>query len=732
MALGVARHEPYVLRLAALGFLSAAALLAMDYLFKSTVARVMPRGELGTFFGTYYALLNAVSLAMQLLAAGPLIRRLGVVAALMILPGLLLTFGVAAVLSGAALWAVLLIKSSDGALRHSIQRVASELIQMPLSKELQERVKSFVDGPLARVAQALAAGALLAITSLHGRGERWVALLGSVLALLWLLTAVSLKKPYLQRFREALARPGFDHQGMLRELDVDAVEAVLEALSSPDPTRVLGAMELLRDKGRVRLIPALVLLHQDEEVLAAALAILSATDRTDWLVYGERLSAHPSEAVRAAALRALSLRGRHAVLERGLLDPSAAVRAHATFWLVTREEVAEPLQDARVLALTQLGGEERTVAELALLSAIQDAPNPRWTEVVLVLSRTPDARAFEQVALAMAELKDPRFMPILIPRLGTRDGRGAVREALVALGEAPLDALELELNNPATPKRVRVHIPRTISAFGTQRAADILVEQLAHAEQQGLVRYKALRGLGRLVATARVRVDEKRIDPRIRENLVEHLRVLAIRAALKEPARDSQPSGVPARAGSRPPVFEANQGAERSLRLVLGLLDDKLEQSLERAFRLLQIRHKNEDIRGVYFAFKSDDRRRRAHALEFLGVLSATWQTDSVSREVRELLLIITDDLSDAERSARAARFLLFRPRTYAEALSALLNDADEAIAAFAAYHALEVGSFDLTRQVAEALRERPSLNRASGAQTLFPAPLELELGHAT
>lgn len=720
-AMTLVRSEPYVLRLAGLAVLSSATLLSMDYLFKSSAARSLPAHELGTFFGSYYAALNAASLAMQLFVAGPLIRRIGVVPALAVLPALQLGLGVLAGLGGAAFGGVLLVKSSDGALRHSLNRVSSELIQMPLASSVQERVKPFVDGLVPRIAQAATAGLLLLLSDAAGSTERTVLWVGVGLALVWLVLAISLRTPYLQRFRDALARPDFDHSAVPQDLDVDSVEAVLEALSSQDEARAISAMELLRDKGRVRLIPTLVLRHENERVLTSALTILAASDRDDWLRQGERLLEHESEAVRAAALRALSLHGRHDALERGLGDPSPTVRALAAFWLVTLEQVAAPLLDPRIGDLLLLPAPERRAAELALLAAIQDTPHARWTELLLVLSDTPDARLFEQVALAMSEIKDLRFVNILIPRLATRDGRGAVREALCALGEPALDALELKLADPRTPERVRVHIPRTIAAFKNQRAADILLAQLGSPERSGLVRYKALRGLGRIVAETRVRVDPQVVDSRMRENLLEDLRITAIRAAL-DAGREQALTGHTSSNGN-------GSDAERSLRLVLGLLDNKRQQSLERAFRLLQLRHKSEDMRSVYFALVADDRRLRAHALEFLDVLTSSWNNDPASRELREMLLMVADDLTDAERAVRAARFLSFRPRSYAEALRALLGDQDEGIAAFAAFHALALGSSELEQQVAEALRERPNLNRLSGAASLFPAPLEL--GHA-
>jgi ATP:ADP antiporter, AAA family len=694
-------QQSYVRRLAALVSVSSATLLTTDYLFKASVTEHVPTEQLGTFFAGYYALLNTASLLAQLFISGPLIRRVGVVPALAVLPALLFVGGSVTVFAGVSLGLVLVLKASDGTLRYSVHRVASELAEMPLAPHIQEQTKAFVDGVLPRVVQAITAGVLLALSMSGAGAGRVAALVATVLALLWIVVVIGLRTPYLQRLREALAKPTFDAGHWLTELDLDSVEALLESLSSTDPQRVLGALDLLADKKRVRLIPALVLYHQDEDVIRRALEIFGSSTRDDWLPHAERLLENASPTIRAATIQALSRHGRHMALERGLGDPSPLVRAYALFWTLTRAELEEPLSDPRLRALLALQADAGKEAQGALLGAIAAAPHPRWTELLLELGRQ-GSPAFEQLALAMAQLKDPRFVPLLLPRLGMREGRGAVREALAQLGEPALRALAA-VDDPATPQRVCAHIPRTVSYFRSQAAADLLVDWL-DSDRPGSLRYKALRGLGRLVADQGVKVDRARIDHQLRVNLVEHLRLLSIRRPL----------------ATRP---EAVRGA-RSLRLVIGLIDDKLEQSLERAFRLLQIRHRHEDIRNVYFACQSKERVRRAHALEFLDVLTTARAGDVSGQQVRQLLLLAVDDLSVTERLERARAFVPSQPDSYAAALELLVSDRDESLAAFAAYHALEVGSAELSGAVAEALRERPSLTRGSGTTTLFPAVL--------
>jgi AAA family ATP:ADP antiporter len=461
---------------------------------------------------------------------------------------------------------------------------------------------------------------------------------------------------------------------------------VMEALSSREPSRVVGALDLLAERRRARLIPGLILYHEAEEVLLRALEVVPAADRSDWVPLTERLLAHPSDLVRVAAVRALARHHPEAV-RRAQSDPSAAVRAHATFCRLQAEDAIEPLQDLGLVGLLSLGGEEGRAARIALLDAIRDSGDGRWTETLLSMSASADPAIVPHAAMAMQRVQSPRFIPFLVKQLAVREGRGTVREAIVQHGDAAFDELERVMRDPRSDPRVRLHIPRTISRFGNQRAADLLSELLTK-EPSGMVRYKVLRGLGRLVAENRVTIDAKQIGQQTRKNLVEYLRLLSLEL----------PITAELRRGGR----GAGSGS-----LVVGLLDDKMRQSLERAFRLLQILHKNEDIRSVHLALGSKDRRVRANAVEFLDALAQSPDTPEGSREIMRL---IADEMTSAERVARATPFIPRPPSSYQSALRRLLREKDASLAALAAYHALELEHDALREDVDAAVRERPAL----------------------
>lgn len=683
-SLALFKQHRYLPLIAALSIVSTAALLLTDYLFKSVAANQIPAAELGSFFARYYTALNAAALLAQLFLSGALVRRFGVVAAFAVLPVLLASGALTVALGGAVFMVVLLTKGADGTLRHSLHRIVSELLWMPLSEEVRAQSKALVDTVVVRMTQAAAAALILLLASRGFDSPRVLGGVIAVLALGWLALAMAARPRYLDLFRQSLQRGSFTSE---LTLDLPSVEVVVEALSSPEPARAIAAIELLAGNGRAGLIPALILYHESEQVLMEALRVLPSRERKDWVPLAKRLLSHESEAVRVAAMRALADAGITSDLSDRLYDISPGVRGHAAFLIAHDDFRQPPLEHPAVRDILELQGAAGVRGKVGLLQSIHARGDARWTDVVLTLAEDCDEKVALALVPAMGVLNDVRFIPFLVRRLALREGRELVRSALVGLGAPALDELERLLESPTTDPRTRRHLPRTISRFAEQRAADILTARLEH-ETSGLVRYKILRGLGRLVMEAPVNVGRGAMERQVHQNLLEHVRLLALGARVEE--------------GLSPPP----EGGEASGRLLGGLLRDKCKQALERAFRFLQIAHRHEDIHAVSRAVGSSDRRVRAQALEFLDNLVL----DSTVPQNRQLLALVIDDLSPAERLARGSALLANPPRSHDEAMLRMLEDEDEVLSAVAAYHALHLDNPDLAQVVDALSLERPHL----------------------
>ena len=684
--LALAREYPYIRWLAALTALSTAAVLGTDYLFKAEAARRLPAAELGAYFARSYAVFNVAAFVVQVLLAGPLVRRAGVVRALAVMPSLLL-LGSAGVLVAGVPSAVLVTKGVDGSLRHSLHRLTLELLGLPFVSRVRARIKPILEGALPRAVQATMAGVIFFLATIRHGSLRELAALVAALTLAWLLVAIAIRGPHLDMWRRALSTGGLDAD-LIPDLDARIVSAMVQDLASRDPARVIAAMDVLVENRHETAIPGSVLQHESEAVRTRALDVMARTKRAEWTPLAERLLREGSpEEMRIAAVRALAACEALGALEACLLDESPAVRAHAAVALARSSPDREAVIAPRIREILASTGEPGRAGRLALLDAIRDTGDRRFVDVLLAITQPGDAEVMERAVLAMASVRDPRFIPALVRRLHVRSGRMSVRDALVDLGEPAQAALERALRDEATEPAIRLHIPRTLSRFGNQRAADFLTEQLA-TDPSRLVRYKVLRGLGRLVASTAVDVNGAAIWIEMHKNLVEHLGLLARWVPLDV----------------HPETRERECG-----KLLIGLLDDKLRQSLERAFRLLQIIYRQEDIHGVYSKLHTSDRRGRSNALEFLDALTSGVGSEH-ERETRDLLKLAVDDLPPQEKVRRAAAHVPDAPGAREIALGILVRDRDAWLAALAVHHALELDLPDLRAEAESALHDRPSL----------------------
>lgn len=682
----ILRTHRYVALVATLLLVSVAAVLLADYLFKSSAAAKLGPAALGTFLGTYYAVQNAVALVVQVFLTGAIVRRIGVTSALLIFPVLLLLGGVGALATGAFAMA-LVVKGTDGALRHSLHRVTMELLLLPLGSDVRDRAKRLLETVFGRGAQALAAIVIVVLASMGLATVTTLAALVVALAALWFAVAILLRAPYLDLFRRALARG--ELSGDEQELDLPAVGALLESLSSVDEPTVLAAIDLLDTKGRRKLLPALILYHESPVVLNRALVVFAKEPRRDFVPLAERLLGVRDAGVRASAVRALAVTGRRAAAESALHDDDPRVRGTAAFFLANAEQ---PEEHAAILAILHAADDDGTRARAALLDVIAEHGEGHWRAVVERLVSEAGVMRLAEVGAAdsIRRTGASACLPLLVSLLRKRGAREAARKAITSFGSDGETLLVRTLEDPNQPIASRREVPLTLAEFGTQSAADLLMKHLE--EKDAILSHRVLRALGRLSAEAKARGARLHFDREVCERLVEenlraYLAVLDVRLALEDTSALAIEDGV-------------------SLSLTEGLLADRAVALLERAFRFLQLANRNEDIRPVFDAVVGGDRRARATAMEFLDALTLRELT------IRELLRVVADDLELHERvrRGRAARGLPAELPSAEETLRRLIVDEEPLLAALAVACARSAGSKELERVVDEARVNRPEV----------------------
>lgn len=657
------RNDPYIKALGGLVLVSTVALTLADYVFKSTVAHTVEPARLGTFFATFYMVLNVLALVAQLVLAGWLLRVLGLHRTLWVLPAFVF-LGAAGVALGGGLLAALLLKGADGTLRYSVHRTGTELLFVPLPDSLRSRAKPVIDVVGQRGGQAVASLLILAEIT-QNRGNIVLAVAAAALCVVWIAWAADLKGHYLNLFRSALREGALRARVDLPALDLGSLETLFTALNSRDDAEVMGAMELLAAGGRTRLIPALVLFHPSREVVLRALEAFTTAGRTDFVSVADRLLGHEDPQVRAAALRAHNaVKADEAVLRAHASDPDPLVRATALVGLVA----GGWMTDESEAALDELMKSPTAAGRTSLAAAIhaQRAAVPAFEPLLLRLAEDPHEGVQTEAATAMGVFRLPSFVPALLPMLASPDLRSVARAALVSIGEPALTALTEAMGDRHLPHEIRSHVPRTISRFPAEQAGPLLLTQLV-AEEDGMVRYKILRGLGRLAAENPHLVLDGEVLRSGTERTLEavfrlvHWRTVLARGAAEDPRR-------------------ATPGHE----LLVELLRDKEAHAVERLFRLLGLQYRGEDFEKIYRGLRSSSAKVKAGSRELLENL--------IKGPLREPVLALVDDVPDTQRLARAASVFGAAPLGYDDLLARLIEEPGETVRCLAVYHVGELG----------------------------------------
>jgi ATP/ADP translocase/HEAT repeat protein len=658
----IATENHYVRRLALVLLLSSVTATFGDFIFKTLVADHLPGWRMSAFLATTYFSINAVALVLLWLGVTPFIRVVGVAGGLALQPLLLVGGGLGIVISG-GLAAAVALRACDGTLRWSLSKTATELLFVPLPGRVRNAVKALSDIVAHRGGQTLASLFILALLS-TSNPPRWVGVAIVITAVGWIATALALRAPYLNLFRTALAEGTIQTRLDFPDLDVASLETLIAALSSPDDTRVMAALDLLHEKKRTHLVPALVLYHPSADIAVHALELFTEARRQDAVPLTTRLLSHPDPSVRVAALRLrTAIAPDAAVLEQArasgceVVAASAIVALAAHGWMPPDEAMGE---------LTRRLDAGGNGVALGVAQTLIHHPAPAFRVLLTRLAHDDDPQTRCAAVRAIGAAGDASLAPLLIDGLGDRIAREAAREALLALGEPALDHLQRALSDPNLPRATRAHVPRTISRFSGQRPADMLLAHLL-IETEGMVRYKILRGLGRMVARdPDLSLDPKVIDQIAAAHLTGIFQLLHWRVAL---------DGV---------VQERPQWQTTGAQLIAALLENKEALATERLFRVLGLRYRNEDLAQIYSGLRGDDPTTRSSSHELLEQM--------LSGAERTAVLGLVDDLPDSERLAAGAEFYQAEPLT-AEALVDTLRQARSvSLSSLAAFYATQIG----------------------------------------
>jgi AAA family ATP:ADP antiporter len=485
-------------------------------------------------------------------------------------------------------------------------------------------------------------------------------------------------------FRSSIEKHHLEPVEMKRETgDPAAIETLLEELGSLDSQRVLYAIDLLDSLEKQNLITPLLLHHESPDVRARALRAIRSV-RPDlverWLPSIERSLKDESPDVRAAAVAALAdLRKEQASdLMRPYLDdadPRMAAAAAVALAGSAKEE--------------DLGAAESTLKRLAsdyresAVSARKDAARaiaqirvPRFRELLIPLMYDSHPEVAKEAICSSGTLgtSDYLFVPTLVSLLRNRQLKNASRQVLVGYGEGVVDTLAYFFKDPEEDTWVRRHIPGTLALIPCQKSVDVLLEALE--DEDGFLRYKAVAALERIHREhPELSVASQPVDRLVLHEGLRYFRYLSLHYNLLE------------------------KGGLEKDSLVALALEEKLERTLDRIYRLLGLVYPWKDVTAARWAIERGDSRTRASALEFMDNL--------LTGASRNRIMPVIEDMPTEEKVRKGNVLLKTRVRDVEETLARLIYDEDPVVAASSIDLIRDMGLWSLAEDLEQALEFR-------------------------
>lgn len=489
--------QPYVRVLAAMILLIFVALTLGDYQFKMIARQNFTEDALARFFSLFYAGAGTVGLLIQLFATPRILKGLGVLWAMAVLPlcfagsaGLLLATG--------SLAAVCMMKFSDNGLQFTIHETVMQVLYVPFAPAVKARTRALLDTAVKPLSYGLGGAALLLLTRLEMPVVKmaWVSL---PIVLLWIALLPKVRQLYLRSLEASIAGlAGAFETDSDFVLDSESRKVLVHALTSPDPSQILHALERLagEDGPEIRAGERALLGHPSPKIREHALQRIAERNDEMALPAVKRGLSDLDPAVQAAAVRAACALGREEALEAvaPLLDSEVvSVRVASAAGLISFGGIeGAVLGGGRLQSLME---SEATASRVEAAEILRRVGPPGYRPLKRLLADTePSVRG--AALRAAATTADPRLVPLLVEALATEKGRKRAARALAAVGPAAVDPLIALVKMATAPREVKLAVPRILRMIRDKSAYDGLLLLPPPADPQ--VRLRVWAALGQL------------------------------------------------------------------------------------------------------------------------------------------------------------------------------------------------------------------------------------------
>ena len=434
---------------------------------------------MGRFMGTY---LNLTEFIFQFFLTGLIVGRFGVGGTMQVMP---IAVGLSSL--GTVFMPTLATASiarlTEAATRYSLNRTGIELLYMPLSVDLRNRVKAFIDIFVDRFARGIGGILLLVMFKLSTNDEvsrmvRLVAFVAIALTLPWILLSLRARSEYVATIRKRLATRSLDLESTPVTVEgAETLKLLEQTAAGNHPRQAAYALGLLGGAVGYDLKPQLLALasspHPEVRAKVFELARLTGCPGLRERALEEIRTADPV-ATPPAILYALTVAPDRDELGKRWIDSSNPMIAGAALEgidhaLISPEWIAAAASDP--------DASRRALAAKALGIA-----GDGGSEVLHRLFTDRDRRVVVAGCRAAGVLRSRAYVNDLVWLLPNPYARAEAVTALAAYGPRICGSLADILEDRSVSARVRAQIPRVLKQIPDQRSVDVLLKATIQSE----------------------------------------------------------------------------------------------------------------------------------------------------------------------------------------------------------------------------------------------------------
>jgi len=589
------RKDYYLKLLAAVVIVTGIVSIFIDWQSKSIVVKANPfGGNLTVFFGLFNTGMLVFAFLLQLLVTSSLIKRYGIRFALLLYPAVLLLLSL-----GIATWQVLVfaiaIKASDKSLSFSINQSARELLYIPVSPEIKNKAKIFIDMFLNRFAEGIGAVILVIIIFLlHRIQVQFVSFISALFIFGWIVLNLKASKEYTNTVKQKLEMKWerADH-AVAEKMDIDYTKLVFDTLESKNRSSILYAMHLFDLIKQDKLTPELrkLISYKSDEMKASSLGALFESQ--DTTLFPETEDFIDDKALEKDIKEIMSL-DVYQELMRGYFDKTITDES--------KETVTARMELAKAIGLME--------SHSPLVQKLEE----------LLQDESPEVSKY--AIESAANLRKKEYVPALVSKLRNPLTREDAISALEKYGQKIVGTLADYLGDTKENIELRKAVTSILAYIGTQDAADFLCWELA--EDRGDMDSELIDALDRIRSEKpAVQFPEEAVKSKIFKEIKKHYQILI---QLYESSSESK-----------------NESRRKAL-------ERNLTFSQMNIFKLLGVVYPHEDIARAYQNIRAGTKNSIAYAVELLDNI--------LHKEMRDILLPIIEDISLEERVQRCQSLL--------------------------------------------------------------------------